>query len=88
MVPVMRKKNRALRASILRLMATIMTSMVIMIVDEYLNVLNTRKSRNSLRIVNRKYTVYYVTTAYQRVEKERLLISVVASLLVMLGYNS
>jgi nicotinate-nucleotide pyrophosphorylase len=41
------------------LIATIMTSMVIIIVDEYLNVLNTRKSRNSLRIVNRKYTVYY-----------------------------
>lgn len=68
MVPVMRKKNRALRASILRLIATIMTSMVIMIVDEYLNVLNTRKSRNNLRIENRKYTVYYATVAYRQVE--------------------
>lgn len=85
MVPVMRKKNRALRASILRLIATIMTSMVIMIVDEYLNVLNTRKSRNSLRIVNRKYTVYYVTVAYRQVESDGSLISVVASLLVKLG---
>ena len=57
MVPVIRKKNKALRASILRLIATIMTSIVIIIVDEYLNVLNTRKRRNSRRIVNRKYTV-------------------------------
>lgn len=54
----MRKKNRALSASILLLMATIMTSMVMMIVEEYLNVRKTRSSRNNLNIVKRKNTVY------------------------------
>lgn len=59
-VPVTRKKKRALRASILLLMATIMTSIVMMMVDEYLNVRNTLSRRNNLKMVNRKNTVYII----------------------------
>lgn len=68
-VPVTRKKKRALRASILLLIATIMTSIVMMMVDEYLNVRNTLSRRNNLKMVNLKNTVYIIQDIEEMVSR-------------------